>query len=122
MAASGSDATEPSTVPSPSTRRTARGAQPTSVTGSPGPGTSTRILGNERMGSGTVVDADGLILTVNYVVLGAEQVKVTLLDQRSYIADVVRSDFASGLAVVRIAEQRLPALELRRTADVVLGE
>jgi serine protease Do len=83
---------------------------------------STGILGTERMGSGTVVGADGLVLTVNYVVLGAEHVKVTLLDQRSYVAEVVRSDFASGLALVRIPEQRLPALDLRHTTDVVLGE
>jgi S1-C subfamily serine protease len=82
---------------------------------------SARILGTERMGSGMVVDPDGLVLTVNYVVLGAERIKVTLLDQRSYVADVVRSDFASGLALVRIPE-RLPALPLRRTSDVALGE
>ncbi len=82
---------------------------------------SSRILGTERMGSGTVVDADGLVLTVNYVVLGAEEVKVTLLDQRAYIAEVVRADFASGLALVRIAE-RLPALPLRRTTDLAVGE
>ena len=31
---------------------------------------STRILGDERMGTGTVVDPAGLILTVNYVVMG----------------------------------------------------
>jgi S1-C subfamily serine protease len=83
---------------------------------------SARILGTERMGSGTIIDADGLILTVNYVVLGAEQVKVTLIDQRSYIAEVVRADFASGLALVRIAERRLPALPLRRTTDVAPGD
>jgi S1-C subfamily serine protease len=83
---------------------------------------STRILGTERMGSGTVVDSDGLILTVNYVVLGAEEVKVTLLDQRAYVAEVVRADFASGLALVRIPEQRLPALPLRRTSDLKLGD
>ena len=31
---------------------------------------STKILGNERLGSGVVVDSSGLILTVNYVVMG----------------------------------------------------
>jgi S1-C subfamily serine protease len=83
---------------------------------------SAGILGTERMGSGLVVDEAGLVLTVNYVVLGAERIKVTLLDQRSYIGDVVRSDFASGLALVRIPEERLPALPLRRTSDLELGE
>ena len=83
---------------------------------------SSRILGTERMGSGTIVDAGGLVLTVNYVVLGAEEVKVTLLDQRAYVAEVVRADFASGLALVRIPEASLPALALRRTNDLALGE
>ncbi len=78
--------------------------------------------GTERMGSGTVVDPSGLILTVNYVVLGAEQVRVTLLDQRAYVAEVVRHDYASGLALVRIPEDHLTALPLRRTTDLVPGE
>jgi S1-C subfamily serine protease len=83
---------------------------------------SARILGTERMGSGMIVDPDGLVLTVNYVVLGAEQVKVTLIDQRAYVAEVIRQDFASGLALVRIPEQHLPALPLRRSDDLELGE
>ena len=69
---------------------------------------SARLLGTERMGSGAVIDAGGLILTVNYVVLGAEEVTVTLLDQREYVAEVVRHDFHSGLALLRIAERGLP--------------
>jgi S1-C subfamily serine protease len=83
---------------------------------------SARILGTERMGSGTVVDTAGILLTANYVVLGAEQIRVTLLDNRSTLAEVVRLDFASGLAALRIPEQRLPALPLRATQDLQLGE
>lgn len=83
---------------------------------------SARLLGTERMGSGTIVDASGLVLTVNYVVLGADRVRVTLLDQRVFDAEVVRHDFASGLALLRIPEQRLPALPLRPTGDVHLGD
>jgi S1-C subfamily serine protease len=83
---------------------------------------SARLLGTERMGSGVVVDASGLVLTVNYVVLGAEQIKVSLIDQRTYAAEVVRLDFASGLALVRIDEQRLSPLPLRSTRNLVAGE
>ena len=83
---------------------------------------STRILGTERMGSGFVVEADGLVLTVNYVVLGADDIKVTLLDQRSCQAQLVRQDFSSGLALLRIPERRLPALPLRRSTDLALGD
>ena len=83
---------------------------------------SARLLGTERMGSGTIIDASGLILTVNYVVLGASEVRVTLLDGREYLAEVVRHDFGSGLGLLRIAEGRLPSLPLRRSSELRLGD
>ena len=83
---------------------------------------SSRILGTERMGTGTIIDPSGLVLTVNYVVLGAPQVRVTLLDQRAYVADVVHHDFASGLALIRLPDHGLPSLPLRRLADLALGD
>ena len=83
---------------------------------------SCRLLGNERMGSATIVDPAGLVLTVNYIVVGAERVTVTLRDERSYVADVLRQDFDSGLALLRIAEQNLPAVPVRHTTDLAPGE
>ena len=83
---------------------------------------SARILGTERMGSGTIVDADGLLLTANYVTLGAEHVKVTLLDKRSLTARVVGHDFASGLALLRLPGRGLPALAPRSTRELRPGE
>jgi S1-C subfamily serine protease len=83
---------------------------------------SARLLGTERMGSGTIIDPSGLILTVSYVVLGASEVRVTMLDQREYVAEVVRYDFTSGLGLVRIAEGGLPSLPLQRTTDLHLGD
>jgi serine protease Do len=83
---------------------------------------STRLLGTERMGSGTIVDPDGLILTVNYVVLGASEVTVTLLDQQEYPGRVVKHDFRSGLGLVRIASSGLPALALRRSTELRVGD
>ncbi len=83
---------------------------------------SARILGTERMGSGTIVEPDGLILTVNYVVLGAPRVRVTLLDGRVATGEVVKHDFVSGLALVRIPDGRLPTLPLRASTDLERGE
>ena len=57
---------------------------------------STRILGNERMGSGLVVDATGLILTVNYVVMGARRRRRGPLKGRRMKAEVVAQDFEVG--------------------------
>jgi len=83
---------------------------------------SARILGTERMGTGTVVDPAGLILTVSYVIIGASRVRVTLLDQRSCDAEVVGYDFVSGLGLLRIPESGLTALPLRSSTDLALGE
>jgi S1-C subfamily serine protease len=84
---------------------------------------SARILGVERMGSGIVIDAaGGLILTVNYVLIGARELTVTLLDKREYPAEVVRHDFRSGLGLLRIAEPELPVLPLESSRGLAVGE
>ena len=83
------------------------------------------ILGAERMGSGVVIDESGLILTVNYVVMGAQTVQVSFLKGRRQRAEVVAQDFETGLAVVRIKRQGLraavlaPAEGLNRGTPVV---
>ena len=83
---------------------------------------SARILGIERMGSGIVIDGTGLVLTVNYVLIGAAELTVTLLDKREYPAQVVRHDFQSGLGVLRVDQQGLPTLPLHSSRDLALGD
>src|SRR5438270_8827524 len=63
---------------------------------------SAKILGDERMGSGVVVDDAGLILTVNYAVMGAQTVQVSFLKGRRAKAEVVALDYETGLALVRV--------------------
>lgn len=83
---------------------------------------SVAILGNERMGSGVIVDPTGYILTVNYIVLGAKVVTVTLSDGRQLPGEVAGKDFESGLAVVKVqAGGSLPALPLGSSSEVKLG-
>ena len=83
---------------------------------------SARILGNERMGSGVVVDPDGLVLTVNYVVMGAPTVEVSFVKGRRLKAEVVAQDFDVGLAVVRVKRQGLVAAPLGHTTDLERGD
>jgi S1-C subfamily serine protease len=83
---------------------------------------SAQILGTERLGSGVIIDADGLILTVNYIVLGARSVEVTLLDDTTVDGRIVAQDFATGLAVVDIGSTGLPALPLCRSTELRLGQ
>lgn len=61
---------------------------------------SAQILGTERMGSGTLIDESGHVLTVNYVILGADGIEVTCIDGTTVPGKVVAQDFHSGLAVV----------------------
>ena len=83
---------------------------------------SSRILGNERMGSGIVVDASGLILTVNYVVMGAQTVDVGFVKGRRVKAEIVAQDFEVGLAVLRVKRQGLMPAPLGGTTDLERGE
>lgn len=62
---------------------------------------SIRSLGRERAGSGVVIGADGLVLTIGYLVLEAESVALQLDDGRSVPARVLGYDGASGLGLVQ---------------------
>src|SRR5438477_11146974 len=83
---------------------------------------STRILGDDRMGSGTVVDPSGLILTVNYVVMGARAIHVSFPKGRSIRAELVAQDFEVGLALLRVKRQGLPAASLGASDAVERGD
>jgi S1-C subfamily serine protease len=83
---------------------------------------STRILGNERMGSGVIVDSAGLILTVNYVVMGAQTIYIGFSEGRRVKAEVVAQDFDVGLALVRVKRQGLPAAFLGSGDALERGE
>ena len=83
---------------------------------------STRILGDERMGTGTVVDPAGLILTVNYVVMGAETLQVTLGRGRALRAEIVAQDFEIGLALLRVKRQGLQAVPIGDSETLTRGE
>jgi S1-C subfamily serine protease len=79
---------------------------------------STRILGNERLGSGVVVDPSGLILTVNYVVMGAQTMSVAFLKGRRAKAELVAQDFDIGLALIKVNRQGLIAADLGTEDDI----
>jgi S1-C subfamily serine protease len=82
---------------------------------------SVRILGDERLGTGTVVDASGLILTVNYVVMGARTIQVSFVKGRSVRAELIAQDFEVGLAILRVKRQGLSAVTLGDSAALERG-
>lgn len=83
---------------------------------------STRNLGTERAGSGTVVGSEGYILTAHYVVLGAAAITVTLADGEQYPGEIAAQDFESGLALIKIPARGLPFLNPAPADSVVLGQ
>jgi serine protease Do len=80
------------------------------------------------IGSGVVVSADGIVLTNNHVVEGAEEIKVTAADKREFSAKLVGTDAKSDLAVLRLTGDVKGLTPLKfgessrlRVGDVVLA-
>jgi len=83
---------------------------------------SARNLGAERVGSGTIIDPSGYILTVHYVTIGAATIKVTLSDGEEYPGQVVAQDQESGLSLVKIPGRDLPFIKLAESDALRLGQ
>ncbi|HEX2886176.1 S1C family serine protease [Vineibacter terrae] len=64
---------------------------------------SAEQLGTERAGHGVVIDEDGLVLTVGYLVMEAESVEVIEAGGRRVSATVVAYDYESGFGLLRTA-------------------
>jgi S1-C subfamily serine protease len=83
---------------------------------------SARILGTERTGSGAIIDAEGHILTVGYVVMGARTIEITLPDQQQYPATLLFQDFESGMAILQTPARDLPTVPLGRSTSLKDGD
>ena len=76
---------------------------------------SAQTLGKARSGSGVVIGADGLIVTIGYLILEADQIQITTVDKKTVPAQVVAYDLATGFGLIR------PVVPLRGIAPVPLG-
>ena len=76
---------------------------------------SARTLGLNRSGSGVVIGSDGLILTIGYLMLEAEQIEITTPAGKTLPAVAVAYDQATGFGLIR------PLLPMRGVVPVVLG-
>jgi S1-C subfamily serine protease len=79
-------------------------------------------LGPDRRGTGTLVSADGLIVTVNYMVIGAESVMVTFTNGRQAPARVVARDFTTSLGVLQAEGSNYPYLDVTSSETAALGQ
>ena len=75
---------------------------------------SGETLGQRRTGSGVVIGPDGLILTIGYLMLEAQQIEIVTQDNKTLPARAVAYDLATGFGLLR------PLLPLRGISPVTL--
>ena len=76
---------------------------------------SAQTLGKQRSGSGVVIGADGLVVTIGYLILEADDIQITTTDKKTVPARVVAYDLATGFGLIR------PIVPLRGISPVILG-
>ncbi len=78
----------------------------------------------QSLGSGVIVRNDGVIVTNNHVIEGAQSLKVVLSDRREFDATLLLADPRVDLAVLRInpGNERMPTLAFANTNDLQVGD
>jgi serine protease Do len=74
------------------------------------------------LGSGVIVDGDGIVLTNSHVIRDAEEVKVNLPDGRHFDAKLLGDSPVYDLAVLKIPADHLPVAPLGDSDSLVVGE
>ena len=91
-------------------------------------GTTPFGLARERiessLGSGVIIEAGGVIVTNHHVIKGSDEIIVVLADRREFEAEVVGTDEATDLAVLRIhaGQEPLPLVELGDSDWLEVGD
>jgi len=76
----------------------------------------------QSLGSGLIIDAQGIVVTNAHVVEGASRIVVTTQDGRELQAELLGSDHDADLAVLKVAGRNLPAVPVGRSSDLMIGE
>lgn len=95
---------------------------------------SGRVYGNpfnneqQRMpqgasGSGVIISKDGYIVTNNHVVTGADEIKVSIADdKKEYVAKLIGTDVKSDIAIIKIDAKDLNAVTFYNSDMVKVGD
>ena len=76
----------------------------------------------EATGSGVIISPDGYIVTNNHVVNGADELTVTLNDNREYSARIIGTDPNTDLALIKVNGKNLPTLPIGDSDNLKVGE
>src|SRR4051812_29900804 len=76
------------------------------------------------LGSGVIVDSNGLIVTNNHVIQGGTDIRVALPDKREFEAKLLIADERTDLAVLKIDThgENLPVLKLSDSDNLEVGD
>jgi len=74
------------------------------------------------LGSGVIVDAQGLIITNNHVVSKADEIKVYLSDKREFKAKLIGTDTKTDLAVLKVEADGLHTMPWSDSDKLEVGE
>ncbi len=85
----------------------------------PSPGTPQPRIGS---GSGVIISSEGYIVTNNHVIRDADDIEVTLNDNRVFKAKVIGTDPSTDLALLKIRAGDLPYLPFVNSDEVKVGE
>ncbi|NDV84906.1 Do family serine endopeptidase [Bacteroides sp. 51] len=73
-------------------------------------------------GSGVIISKDGYVVTNNHVIEGADEISVTLNDNREFIGRVIGTDPSTDLALVKIEGDDFPTLPIGDSDALKVGE
>ena len=76
----------------------------------------------EASGSGVIISSDGYIVTNNHVVEGADELTVTLNDNREFNARIIGTDKTTDLALIKVDGKNLPTLPIGDSEKLKVGE
>tara|TARA_R110000824_G_scaffold52692_4_gene146277 strand:+ start:215535 stop:216947 length:1413 start_codon:yes stop_codon:yes gene_type:complete len=74
------------------------------------------------LGSGFIISENGYIVTNHHVIEDADEITVTLNDQRQFKAEIIGSDQRSDLALLKIEAEGLPTVSFGEATNVKVGQ
>ena len=82
-----------------------------------------RSMPKQSLGTGFIIDSKGYIITNNHVVENADEISVSLSDEREYKAKLVGTDPKTDIALIRIiTKDKLPFVKLGDSEKLKVGE
>ena len=79
---------------------------------------------SQSLGSGFIISDDGLIVTNNHVIEGAEEITVYLPDDREFLAKIIGKDIKTDIAVLKVdpGDEKLPFVEFGDSEILRVGD